>query len=442
MTHKRLALALLALGTGAAVLALGQLHAALYHYDYGGSFRFGWSAAYVVALIASAYGVGLPDLPQDRRGRLIVGASAVLIAAGMVSVIQLFVGDTLLPRFVVLGSALVLIPGYVGCAALCGKQVSRAQRGSRVVVIGDPSEAKELGEELLHKPERPACLVDIVEVEEAHAHARQGQLLTERVLGENASVLVLSREAQLDDAVISEAANIHSSGVRVRTLLSFYEEWLGRIPIVELERMSLMFDIGEIHRRHYLRVKRLVDFTFGIVGLLALGLLLPIVVLGNLVGSPGPLFYRQDRIGKNGFPFVLIKFRTMRNDGSASTNEWTRRNDLRITPFGQILRRTHLDELPQVVNILRGDLSIVGPRPEQPHYVRWLIDTIPFYDMRHMVRPGVTGWAQVNYPYGGDEHDALGKLQYDFYYLRHQGLTLDIRVIVRTLRSIMGLTGR
>ena len=136
----------------------------------------------------------------------------------------------------------------------------------------------------------------------------------------------------------------------------------------------------------------------------------------------------------------MIKFRTM-DPGSGDTS-WTTDGDVRVTRVGGWLRRTHLDELPQVINILRGEVAIVGPRPEQPHYVQTLKEKIPFYDLRHLIRPGLTGWAQVNYSYGGTELDAFEKLQYEFYYLRHQGVTLDLRIIVRTLRQVVGRGGR
>lgn len=439
---KRIVLTLLGIGTAVAVLALGKLHAVLYDYDYSGSSRLGWSLAFVLALIVSAYGVGLPDLPRDRRARLVLGAAASAIAVSIISALQLFIGDALLPRFVVFGSAAVLVPWYVGCSTICGNGTSRAEQRARVVVVGDSSEGKRLGEELLHHSERPACLVDVVELDDSMLDLHNDVLIADRVIADHASVLVLSREAQVNEGVISEAAYVHSAGVRVRSLLSFYEEWLGRIPIVELERMSLMFDIGEIHRRHYLRLKRLLDVVVGVLGTLAFAILVPVIVVGNLIGNRGPLLYYQERIGKRGHRFQLIKFRTMRSTGAMPTNEWATPDDPRITPFGRFLRRTHLDELPQVVNVLRGELSVVGPRPEQPHYVRWLVDRIPYYDMRHMVRPGITGWAQVNYGYAGDERDALEKLQYDFYYLRHQSLLLDVRIILRTIRSVMGFAGR
>jgi lipopolysaccharide/colanic/teichoic acid biosynthesis glycosyltransferase len=152
------------------------------------------------------------------------------------------------------------------------------------------------------------------------------------------------------------------------------------------------------------------------------------------------LLFRQVRVGKEGVPFTILKFRTMRSDAT-DDGTWTAPDDHRITPFGRFLRRSHVDELPQAWNILRGELSIVGPRPEQPRYVEELTDKLPFYSLRHLVRPGLTGWAQVKYGYAGDHQDALEKLQYEFFYLRHQGLALDARVLLRTLRSMTGGSG-
>ena len=168
----------------------------------------------------------------------------------------------------------------------------------------------------------------------------------------------------------------------------------------------------------------------------------PLVVVGNAVANRGPLLFRQLRVGKGGGHFDILKFRTMVEDPTGSgRSEWTTRDDPRITPFGRFLRRTHLDELPQVVNMLRGDLSIVGPRPEQPGYVDELVTKLPFYGLRHLVRPGLTGWAQVKYGYASDHRDALEKLQYEFFYLRHQRIGLDARIIGRTVRSVLGGPG-
>jgi lipopolysaccharide/colanic/teichoic acid biosynthesis glycosyltransferase len=204
-----------------------------------------------------------------------------------------------------------------------------------------------------------------------------------------------------------------------------------------------MFDIGEVHRNRYLRVKRLLDVALALPGLLALAAVTPVVLVGNAFGNRGPLLYRQVRVGKQGDLFEILKFRSMADapvpaDGSG----WTLADDPRVTRFGRILRTTHLDELPQLINILRGELSVVGPRPEQPHYVDELVEKLPFYALRHLVRPGLTGWAQVKYHYASDEHDAMEKLQYEFFYLRHQSISLDLRIIGRTVRSVVGRGGR
>ena len=228
----------------------------------------------------------------------------------------------------------------------------------------------------------------------------------------------------------------------MRTLTQFYEDWLGKLPVSELERASMLFDIGEVHRVRYARAKRVIDILLGCMGLIPLLVVLPLVTLLNLVGNRGPLLYRQQRVGKGDRPFTIVKLRTMRPGPSgALVDEWTTEDDPRITPVGRLLRVSHLDELPQVLNILRGDLSVVGPRPEQPHYVVELAEKLPFYGLRHSVRPGLTGWAQVKYGYAGNETDALEKLQYEFWYLRNQGLGTDLRIIGRTIRSVLGSEG-
>jgi lipopolysaccharide/colanic/teichoic acid biosynthesis glycosyltransferase len=255
--------------------------------------------------------------------------------------------------------------------------------------------------------------------------------------------VVLDRQAQEVPAIVAQVSALHERGVRVRSLTLFYEEWLGKLPIWELERASLLFDIGEVHRAAYGRAKRILDVPMALAGCVVLLVVLPIVVLGNLAGNRGPLLYRQDRVGKGGTTFSILKFRTMAPRPSGDlVNEWTSEDDPRITPFGRVLRVTHLDELPQVVNILRGDLGVVGPRPEQPRYVEELSEKLPFYPLRHLVRPGLTGWAQVKYGYAGSESDAVEKLQYEFWYLRHQSLRTDARIVGRTIRSVLGSEGR
>ncbi|HEX7135292.1 MAG TPA: sugar transferase [Iamia sp.] len=431
-------------GVLATVVGLSKVHAAWVAtpaYDYTSSARLGWSLALASLLTVVAYGVGLPDLPRTRRGALAASLAAAAAAAVGISLVQLLVGDALLPRFVVFGSSLLVVPLGVAANALCRSGADRAEQRERVVLVAPAEEAHVLRGELAATPLRPASIIAHVHPDVAGGHGRQP--LIDAAVESDATLVVLDRQAQQDDRVVAQAAELHERGVRVRTLSLFYEEWLGKLPVSELERVSLFFDIGELHRARYGRAKRVLDVVLGVAGLVPLALAVPVVLIANLVANRGPLLYRQERVGRFDEPFSILKFRTMTpGGGGALVDEWTSPDDPRITPFGRVMRRTHLDELPQVVNILRGDLSVVGPRPEQPGYVAELTEKLPFYGLRHLVRPGLTGWAQVTYGYAGDESDALEKLQYEFFYLRRQGIALDLRVVGRTLRTIFGSQGR
>ncbi|MBV9411679.1 MAG: sugar transferase [Acidimicrobiia bacterium] len=381
-------------------------------------------------------------MPRNVRAAVLAALGSTAAAAVGISLVQLAAGSSLLPRLVVFGTPVVLVPWYVVCWTLASGARSLQEDRDRIVAVVSLDEADALRAELSQAPERPASLVDTLLLADARSDQPRQRPLVESVVRNRATVVVLDREAQGDESVVGQAASLHEAGIRVRTLTLFYDEWLGKLPVWELERVSLMFDIGEIHRARYGRIKRLADVAVGLLGLIPLVVLLPFVLVGDLIANRGPIFYSQERVGKNGTTFRIHKFRTMKPDGQALANEWTTEDDPRITPFGHFLRRTHLDEVPQVVNVVRGDLSVVGPRPEQPRYVGELSGKIPFYDLRHRVRPGLTGWAQVKYGYAGTEGDALQKLQYEFFYLRHQSLALDARVLARTIRAVIGREGR
>lgn len=440
---RRLARPLLYAGILAIVFGLAKVHARYVAdppYDFTGSTRFGWTVAYVALLVVATYGTGLPDLPRSARQAVTSAFLAPAAAALGISLVQLVTGDALLPRFVVFGSALLVAPAALACVALAQGGRIRAEFRDRVVVVAEPAEAATLVDELAAEPERPAIVVASLAPWEAVPNGNRSRPLVELVLATGANLVVIDRGALGDESIVHQAASLHENGVRVRTLSLFYEQWLGKLPVAELERVSLLFDIREVHGARYLRVKRVLDLVIGLSGCLALAVVVPFVAVGNVIGNRGPLFYRQERVGKHDRRFTILKLRTMRED-PLGTPSWTEIDDPRVTRFGALLRRTHLDELPQVVNIVRGELSVVGPRPEQPRYVEELRAKLPFYDLRHLVRPGLTGWAQVKYGYAGDERDALEKLQYEFWYLRHQSLSLDARVVARTIRSVTGRAG-
>jgi lipopolysaccharide/colanic/teichoic acid biosynthesis glycosyltransferase len=436
---RRVARVSFVVGIVMAVLGASKVHAVAHGYDYTSSPRFAWSFGFVALLVIAAYGAGFPDLRQTRRSAWVGAIQVTVIATALFSAAQLVAGEGLLPRFVVGSVALFTVPWLVFCARLASTGAIRAEGQNRVFAVVSASDLAQLEDDLRWAADSGSQLAGTMAP--AAASTEVGGLpLVDAVRSSDGTVLVLCRHAQSDETIVAQAALLHESGVRIRTLSLFYEEWLGKLPISELERTSLMFDIGEVHRGRYGRAKRIMDVVIGAVGLVPLALAVPFVAIGNLFGNRGPLLYRQERVGKAGERFQILKFRTMRQGSTAG--DWTQDHDPRITPFGRLLRTTHVDELPQVLNILRGDLAVVGPRPEQPRYVDELNRKLPFYDLRHLVRPGLTGWAQVKYGYAGDERDALQKLQYEFYYLRHQRLALDLRIVGRTVRSVLGGAGR
>ena len=438
------------LGLIAAVLGVAVLHAtvlAAESYELVGSSRLPWWLVVGLAMVGTGYALGLPELPSGRREAAMRGLGAALAAVAVVSFGQLVLAAPLLPRSS-LGLLLLIVPVWaiVGWNLATDAASWQSQRDQVFLVAEQPDEHAALSFELSHRPEQPATVVAALPVELARLGPDGRAHLVEAVSRTNASVLVLDTAAQSDDGVVQQVAVLHRRGLRIRTLALFYEGWLGKLPLAELARVSLLFDIGELHRMRYVRAKRVVDLLLGVVGSLMLaGVALP-VWIANRFGNRGPLLFSQPRVGKDGQVFTMHKFRTMvpvaAGEGHDGQAAWTTENDPRITPFGRFLRRSHLDELPQMVNVLRGELSIVGPRPEQPHYVDELREKIPFYDVRHLVRPGLTGWAQVKQGYAADEADALEKLQFDFYYLRRQGLALDVRIIWRTARGVLAGHGR
>jgi exopolysaccharide biosynthesis polyprenyl glycosylphosphotransferase len=438
---RRLATALLHAGVVGIVFGLAVLHGEYVgNYDFFQTSRFGWAIGYCVWLSIVLYGFGLPDSYRDLKSVVMPSVAASAVGAVGVSLVQLFLGAALLPRYVIFGSAFLVVPWCVVCSKLSQTGRERLEARDRVLVVGSSSLASRLRAELEDQPERPASIVGSVTPEDLVADV-DGSPLMDAAGQYAATVVVFEPDALLDERIVDQAATLHVTGVRIRTRPSFSGEWLGKVPVEDLAQTSLFFDIGELHVARYSRFKRVFDIAAGLGGLVVLVVLTPFVALGDLVASRGPLFYRQTRVGRDHREFTIYKFRTMDDDQSAPT-DWTAPGDPRITPFGNLLRRSHLDELPQVINVLKGDLSIVGPRPEQPRYVTELTAKLPFYELRHSVRPGLTGWAQVKYGYAGDETDAREKLQYDFYYLGHQSLRFDLVIAGRTIRTIIGSGGR
>ncbi len=257
-------------------------------------------------------------------------------------------------------------------------------------------------------------------------------------------ILAITNRHAIADDLFDALLRCRELGLRVTTMSALYERLLGRVPVEHLGRdlhMAMPMEDTALDR-FYGAVKRGCDIILALVGVWVVGTLAPFVALSNAITSPGPLFYRQQRVGKGGRCFEMLKFRSMvpdaEGDGSAV---WADEDDPRVTPVGRWLRRTRLDELPQFINVLRGEMSLIGPRPERPEFTDNLARTVPFYRARHAVRPGISGWAQVRYRYGNSAEDAEIKLEYDLYYVKHTSLLLDLRILLLTLPVMLQFMG-
>lgn len=232
-------------------------------------------------------------------------------------------------------------------------------------------------------------------------------------------------------------------GVSIREYVQVYEEITYRIPVQHVERdFYRYFPFSRSNQNKlYLFFNRILDLMFGILGLASGLVLLPFVLIGNLLGNRGPLLYTQTRVGRNGKEFKLYKLRSMIKNAEENGAQFAKEKDERITKFGRFLRKSRFDEIPQFLNVLKGEMSLIGPRPERPEFVESFAERLPFYEVRHLVKPGITGWAQVNAKYGASEEDSLEKLQYDLYYIKHRSLFLDVVVIIKTLSTIVFFRG-
>lgn len=237
---------------------------------------------------------------------------------------------------------------------------------------------------------------------------------------------------------------LFEEGINIKSFETYYEEITDRVP---KEYLDHNFYKNITFSRHnssglYLFLHRAIDVVISLLGSLLFLFVIPLVYIGNLFGNRGPLFYGQERVGKKGEKFKILKLRSMVTDAEKDGAVWAKKNDTRITKFGRFLRLTRLDEVPQFYNILKGDMSLIGPRPERPEFVKDLEEKIPFYAIRHVVRPGLTGWAQVNYPYANTIEEQETKLRYDLYYIKERSAFLDFKILIKTISTVLFFKGQ
>jgi exopolysaccharide biosynthesis polyprenyl glycosylphosphotransferase len=302
----------------------------------------------------------------------------------------------------------------------------------RVLVIGEEHGGAQLAADVAAERDAPFDVIAVVDDEHVDA-------ISTIVEAQRPDIVVLASH-ELRPEAFERLLDVAGVGFKLVGLPEFYEHAFGRVPVAAL-RPTWFMNVLHLYQRPYTRLaKRAFDVAVASVGLLLTGWLFPILWL-VVRRTPGPVIFRQTRLGEGGRHFTILKFRTMRVDAELTGAVWALQDDPRITRSGKLMRKTRLDELPQLINVLRGEMSVVGPRPERPEFLEQLQDTVPFWTRRHLVKPGITGWAQVRRGYTADAEGTADKLSYDLWYLRHRSLVIDLAVCVKTFTTIVTGSG-
>jgi len=305
-----------------------------------------------------------------------------------------------------------------------------------VLIVGDNEQAQELSVFIKENPQLGYALKEILA-------AKNTSRLAEILAAPGLDTIVISPDAYHSSKITDIFHKSLGRKINFYSLATFYERLTGRVPLDAIDQIWFLENLSEGNKRAYENLKRFYDVVLGLIfGIISL-VFYPFVIIAIQLGSPGPLFYTQMRIGQLGKPFKMIKFRTMVLDAEAITGAvWAQDGDNRITGVGKFLRRTRIDELPQLWNIIKGEMSLVGPRAERPEFHDTLKREVPFYEERYLIKPGLSGWAQINYPYGASVKDSAEKLKYDLYYIKNRSFLLDLGIILKTIRIALSQAGK
>lgn len=367
---------------------------------------------------------------------------AALLVQGLLSY---SIPELVLPRSIMLiGSALTLVflPLW---RQIYSSRVIRAVGGQRILFVGHNAVIGEIAAHIRSHSELNFLVLGYVsdEPEPPAGGKVLGAIENLRAVAERTrpDLIVVGMSERRQRMPVQELLHLRFAGFRIEEASSTYETICGRICSKELRPAQLIFS-GELGPRRGFRLQAPLNFLLALFGIaVSFPLMLLTAALVRL-SSPGPIFLSQSRVGFNGSVFRLYKFRSMYADAEKTTGAvWAAKDDPRITPIGKWLRKIRLDELPQLFNVLKGEMSIVGPRPERPEFVEVLAEKIPYYPQRHAVKPGITGWAQINYRYGDTLEDAIVKLEYDLYYIKHLSFSLDTYIVFHTLKTMLLLRG-
>lgn len=409
---------------------------------------------WTLAVFASVIGLGMISVgvygaAALRSMRYAAARLLVAVSLGVISlaVIEFFIPGSAFWRSILLYATGLAIIALVFNRLLVGWLLGADAFRRRIVVLGDGKRALRL-KRLSEKPEAGFAIAEYIAMNEANAVIEGaipradvpdlGRLVDERGVSE----VVLALEERRNSLPLKDLLRVKTAGVHVNDFSTFMERETGRVDLDTLNPSWLIFSDGfSSGRAVSAALKRVFDV---VVSMILLAITAPLIALFALLvklDSRGPAFFRQTRIGLFGQPFELIKLRSMHTDAERDGAQWAAVNDPRVTRIGRFIRKVRIDELPQLWTVLAGRMSFVGPRPEVPHFVEGLEQQLPYYAERHMVKPGITGWAQINYPYGASIDDARHKLEYDLYYAKNYTPFLDLVILLQTLRVILWSEG-
>ncbi len=445
----------LLLAAEACLLFGGMVGAALIRFGWDGApweliTRHGYYKAALVTLfcVVAFYLYDLYDfvVMNDRRELVLRLVQALGLAWVALSIVFYLVPSLMIGR----GVSLIALP--LALALMVGWRLSihwltgHPLIGEKILIVGSGEAAKEIAREVLSRPDAGYRVVGFVDNDPALVGV---SIVNPSVIGLTSQLGEIVRREGVDRLVVGMAErrgqfptqqllDLSLGGdVAIEECASFYERLTGRVNLMMMRPSWLIFSgRGRRARLHDLFRAALHRGVALVGGLVSLPVALVTALLIKLE-SPGPALYKQERVGKNGRAFTIMKFRSMRADAEKSGPVWAKDGDDRVTRVGRVIRKIRVDEIPQFWNILKGEMNFVGPRPERPHFVKQLAEEIPFYEQRHLIAPGLTGWAQIKYPYGSSVEDARQKLQYDLYYIKNQSLVLDAIILFETVKTIL-----
>jgi sugar transferase (PEP-CTERM system associated) len=322
--------------------------------------------------------------------------------------------------------------------------------GERIMLVGNGSVSVSLAKEIRTRSDLAIHFLGVVSEpefqESCSCVAQLGPLddLESIIQQQRPDCIVIALHERRERLPVEALLRHRSKGIRIEEASTLFEKLTGRIPVESIYPSTLIYSDGFSKRSvSRLVIMRLSNLVAAVCGLVLAAPLMLLTALLIKLESPGPALYSQERVGKDGKSFNILKFRSMRSDAERNSNpQWASHNDPRITRVGSIIRKLRIDELPQLVNILKGEMTFVGPRPERPFFVQLLQGKIPYYDLRHSVPPGVTGWAQVSYPYGATIEDAKNKLEYDLFYAKNGSIAFDLAILFETVKTVLLGRGR